>query len=117
MANVISLRRMELIRAYYAALGQMAPPYFGAGNSAPGEHGVRYGRWSFLFTMASMVITVNCVLGRATVAMLCDLAFKIPLSAPPGSAWPPGWPCSRSACGTSTAGSPRSSSAPTSRPP
>jgi hypothetical protein len=83
VANVISLRRMELIRAYYAALGPMAPPYFGAGNSAPGEHGVRYGRWSFLFTMASMVITVNCVLGGATIALLCDLAFKVPL---PGAA-------------------------------
>jgi hypothetical protein len=42
---------------------------------------VRYGRWSFLFTMASMVITVNCVLGGATIALLCDLAFKAPLSA------------------------------------
>jgi hypothetical protein len=84
VANVVSLRRMELIRAYYAALAPMAPPYFGAGNSATGEHGVRYGRWSFLFTMASMVITVNCVLGGATIALLCDLAFKAPLPAAAG---------------------------------
>jgi hypothetical protein len=48
-----------------------------------GEHGVRYGRWSFLFTMASMVIMVNCVLGGATIALPCDLAFKVPL---PGAA-------------------------------
>jgi hypothetical protein len=33
--------------------------------------------------MASMVITVNCVLGGATIALLCDLAFKVPL---PGAA-------------------------------
>ena len=52
VANLVSLRRMELIRAYYAALAPMAPPYFGVGNPATGEHGVRYGRWSFLFTMA-----------------------------------------------------------------
>ena len=70
VANIVSLRRMELIRAHYAALAPMAPPYFGAGNSATGEHGVSYGRWSFLFTMASMVITVNCVLGGATIALL-----------------------------------------------
>jgi hypothetical protein len=84
VANLVSLRRMELIRAYYAALAPMAPPYFGVGNPATGEHGVRYGRWSFLFTMASMVITVNCVLGGATIALLCDLALKAPLSAAVG---------------------------------
>ena len=84
VANLVSLRRMELIRAYYAALAPMAPPYFGVGNPATGEHGVRYGRWSFLFTMASMVITVNCVLGGATIALLCDLALKAPLPAAVG---------------------------------
>jgi hypothetical protein len=83
VANIVSLRRMELIRAYYAALAPVAAPYFGADHSAVGEHGVRYGRWSFLFTMASMVITVNCVLGGATIALSCDLAFKVPL---PGAA-------------------------------
>ena len=67
VANIVSLRRMELIRAYYAALAPMAPPYFGAGDSPARQHGVRYGRWSFLFTMASMVITVNCVLGGAAI--------------------------------------------------
>jgi hypothetical protein len=84
VANVISLRRMELIRRYYAALAPMAPPYFEADSSPTGDHGVRYGRWSFLFTMASMVIVVNSVLGGATVALLCDLAFKAPLPAAAG---------------------------------
>lgn len=92
VANVVSLRRMELIRGYYAALAPMAPPYFGAagapagppGGPQAGEHGVRYGRWSFLFTMASMVITVNCVLFGATIALLFDLAFKVPLPAAAG---------------------------------
>jgi hypothetical protein len=81
VANIVSLRRMELIRRYYAALAPIAPPYFGADDSPTAQHSVRYGRWSFLFTMASMVITVNCVLGGATIALLCDLAFKAPLSA------------------------------------
>jgi len=84
VANIVSLRRMELIRAYYAALTPMAPPYFGADDAATREHGVRYGRWSFLFTMASMVITVNCVLGGATIALFFDLAVKVPLPAAAG---------------------------------
>jgi hypothetical protein len=84
VANIISLRQMELIRRYYAALAPMAPPYFGADESSTARHGPQYGRWSFLFTMASMVITVNCVLGGATIALLCDLAFKAPLPAAAG---------------------------------
>jgi hypothetical protein len=84
VANVVSLRRMELIRQYYAALAPIAPPYFGVGDSPTARRGVQYGRWSFLFTMASMVITVNCVLGGATIALLCDLAFKAPLPAAAG---------------------------------
>jgi hypothetical protein len=84
VANIVSLRRMEMIRAYYAALAPVAPPYFGADDAAAGQYGIRYGRWSFLFTMASMVITVNCVLGGATIALLFDLAFKVPLSGAAG---------------------------------
>src|SRR5580693_926101 len=75
VANVVSLRRMELIRAYYAALAPMAPPYFGVDGQVTGEHGVRYGRWSFLFTMASMVIMVNCVLGGSAIAQALALAI------------------------------------------
>jgi hypothetical protein len=84
VANIVSLRRMELIRRYYAALAPIAPPYFGADDLPTAQHGVRYGRWSFLFTMASMVITVNSVLGGATIALVCDLAFKAPLPAAAG---------------------------------
>jgi hypothetical protein len=84
VANIVSLRRMELIRRYYAALHPLAPPYFGADDSSAVQHSVRYGRWSFLFTMASTVITVNCVLAGATIALLCDLAFKVSLPAAAG---------------------------------
>jgi hypothetical protein len=37
VANIVSLRRMELIRAYYAALAPMAQPYFGADDPATGS--------------------------------------------------------------------------------
>jgi hypothetical protein len=47
-----------------------------------GTHGVRYGRWSFLFTMASMVIVVNSVVGGATVALVSALAAHAPSPAP-----------------------------------
>ena len=81
VANIVSLRRMERIRRYYASIVPSAADYFAADDSVTGTHGVSYGRWSFLFTMASMVIVVNCVLGGATIGLLCDLAFKAPLPA------------------------------------
>jgi hypothetical protein len=83
VTNVVSQRRMELIRRYYADLVPGAPPYFEA-DEAAANHGVRYNRWAFLFTMASMVIVVNSVLGGATVTLLCDLGFKIPVAAATG---------------------------------
>ena len=43
VANVISLRRMELIRAYYAALTPAALPYFGPDGFPAGQRSVRYG--------------------------------------------------------------------------
>jgi hypothetical protein len=76
VANIISQRRMERIRAYYASLAASAAPYFEADDSVGGNHGVQYGRWSFLFTMASMVIVVNSVLGGATIALVFALAIK-----------------------------------------
>ncbi len=85
VANIVSQRRMELIRRYYASLAPSAPPYFEADDSVAGNKGVQYGRWAFLFTMASMVILVNSVLGGATIALLCDLAFKAPLPAAVGA--------------------------------
>ena len=65
-------------RAYYAALARIAPPYFEADDAVAGNQGVRYSRWSFLFTMASMVIVVNSVLGEAAVALVPSMAIKAP---------------------------------------
>ncbi|HTV98779.1 MAG TPA: hypothetical protein VMF87_00650 [Streptosporangiaceae bacterium] len=76
VANIVSQRRMELISDYYASLTPIGAPYFGSADSAAAHHGVRYGRWSFLFTMASMVIVVNSVLGGATAALVGVLAIN-----------------------------------------
>ena len=84
VANVVSQRRMDLITAHYASIYPPAAGYFGYGDGQPPDrrHGVRYGRWSFLFTMASMVIVVNAVVGGATVALVCALAIKVAAPAP-----------------------------------
>jgi hypothetical protein len=80
VANVVSLRRIELIRGYYASIVPSAAVYFQADDPMTGTQGVRYGRWSFLFTMASMVIVVNSVLGGAAVALVFDLGVKVPVA-------------------------------------
>src|ERR1700758_3427839 len=83
VANIVSQRRMDLIREYYASLYPPTALYFGPRHAAAaGTHGVRYGRWSFLFTMASMVIAVNSVVGGACIALLCALAAHAPSPLP-----------------------------------
>jgi hypothetical protein len=75
VANVVSQRRMERITRYYASLYPAGAQFFDVGAmEARGMHGVRYGRLSFLFTMASMVIVVNSVVGGAAIALLFALA-------------------------------------------
>jgi hypothetical protein len=82
VANVVSQRRMEMITAYYASIHRPLAGYFGVGGEGTRKHGVQYGRWSFLFTMASMVIVVNSVVGGATVALVCALALRAPTPTP-----------------------------------
>jgi hypothetical protein len=84
VANIVSLRRMERIRRYYASIVPGSAEYFEADDSVTGTHGVSYGRWSFLFTMASMVILVNSVLGGAAVTLVETLAVKAPVLASTG---------------------------------
>jgi hypothetical protein len=76
VVNVVAVRRMALIRRYYASIHPSAGPYFGPASSTAEDHGVQYGRWSFLFTMASMVIVVNSVVGGAAAALAVALAAK-----------------------------------------
>ena len=39
VANIVSMRRMEAIRRYYATLGSLAAPYFEADESVTGRAG------------------------------------------------------------------------------
>jgi hypothetical protein len=72
VANVVSQRRMDRITRFYASLYPAGASLFDEDGR---RHGVRYGRWSFLFTMASMVIVVNSVVGGATIALTVALAI------------------------------------------
>jgi hypothetical protein len=78
VANIVAQQRIERIRRYYAGLHPLAPDFFPPeGDAESGTHGVRYGRWSALFTMASMITIVNAVLGGATVALIGSLALGL----------------------------------------
>jgi hypothetical protein len=72
VANVVSQRKMERITRFYASLYPAGASLFDEDGR---RHGVRYGRWSFLFTMASMVIVVNSVVGGAAIALVLALAI------------------------------------------
>jgi hypothetical protein len=79
--NIVARERIERIRRYYARLHPIAPEFFPPeGDAESGTHGVRYGRWSVLFTMASMITIVNAVLGGTTVALIGSLALTLATS-------------------------------------
>lgn len=67
-----------MIRRYYATLDPRYRGFFVADYDGSGVHGVRYGGRSVLFTMASMVLLVNSVLGGATATLICILGFHLP---------------------------------------
>lgn len=69
--NVVAQERMDRIRRFYATVHPDAPTFFSA--TTGGRRGVTYGRYSFLFTLASMVIVVNSVLGGATTAVIVSV--------------------------------------------
>jgi hypothetical protein len=71
VANAVAQRRMDRITAYYATLHPSAALYF-----ETDDRRARYGRWAFFFTMASMVIVVNSVVGGAALALVFALAVR-----------------------------------------
>jgi hypothetical protein len=75
--NIVCRRRIESIRRYYANLDPARRGFFESDYSGSGLHGVRYGGRSILFTMASMILLVNSVLGGATVALVCILGAHL----------------------------------------
>ena len=76
--NIVCHRRIEMIRRYYATLDPRYRGFFVADYDGSGVHGVRYGGRSVLFTMASMVLLVNSVLGGATATLISILGFHLP---------------------------------------
>ena len=68
--NITVRQRMERIREYFVSLHPSGPDLISLDSPRTGELGVRYSRSSFLFTMASMIGAVNCVLGGALVSLL-----------------------------------------------
>lgn len=71
--NIVSRRRIESIRQYYAAIDRRRASLFESDAVALGVLGVRYSGRSILFTMASMILLVNAVVAGATMALLCIL--------------------------------------------
>jgi hypothetical protein len=71
--NIVCRRRIELIRRYYATLDPRHRAFFEADYTGAGLHGVKYGGRSILFTMASMILLVNSVVGGATVGLVSIL--------------------------------------------
>ena len=68
--NITVRRRMVRIREHFVSLHPSGPDLIPLDNPRTGELGVRYSRSSFLFTMASMIGTVNSVLGGVLVALV-----------------------------------------------
>lgn len=79
--NIAVRHRMERIREHFASVHPSGPSLLVGGDARTGEYGVRYGRASFLFTMASMVAAVNCVLGGALVALALAVGLAVPVLA------------------------------------
>ena len=74
--HISALQRIQKIRAYYGQLHPDAQQFF-VSHDAAATLGVRYSTKSLFFTMASMVITVNSVLGGATAGLLAALTLSI----------------------------------------
>jgi hypothetical protein len=73
--NIVSRRRIDAIRGYYAGIDPRHAQLFESDAAALGVIGVQYSGRSILFTMASMILLVNGVVAGATVALLCSLAL------------------------------------------
>ncbi|WP_449407361.1 hypothetical protein [Microbacterium maritypicum] len=76
--NITVRRRMVRIREHFVGLHPSGPALISLDHPRTGELGVRYSRSSFLFTMASMIGTVNSVLGGALVALVLIFGAAVP---------------------------------------
>lgn len=78
--NFDYLRRMACIRLHYGGLSPAAAKFFPTTEEeAQGPfHGTGSPRTRLLFTMASMIGVVTAVIGGAGLALLLDLALRVP---------------------------------------
>ena len=76
--NLVSQRRIETIRQYYATIDPRHAKLFEPDAVAFGVLGVRYSGRSVFFTMASMILLVNSVVGGATMALIFALGAGLP---------------------------------------
>ncbi|HTW06154.1 MAG TPA: hypothetical protein VME46_01495 [Acidimicrobiales bacterium] len=76
--NIVSRRRIETIRKYYAAIDPRHARLFEPDAVAFGVLSVRYSARSVLFTRASMILLVNSVVAGATVALVVALGGGVP---------------------------------------
>jgi len=76
--NITVRRRMARIREHFAAVHPAGASLLVLDDPRSGELGVRYGRTSFLFTMASMIAAVNSVLGGALVTLALLTGVRAP---------------------------------------
>jgi hypothetical protein len=76
--NLVSRRRIETIRQYYAGIDPRHAKFFEPDAVAFGVLGVRYSARSVFFTMASMILLVNSVVAGATVALVFALGAGLP---------------------------------------
>src|SRR5690606_20986414 len=79
--NITVRHRMLAIREHFRGLHPLGPVLISTDDARTGELGVRYSRSSFLFTMATMIGIVNCVLAGVLVALA--LIFGAHLAAVP----------------------------------
>lgn len=85
LENNVARARIQRIRHRYATIAPEAALYFA--DELPSQSmGVRYTYWSILFTIGTVIATINGVLGGATVALIAAIG----LNAPAGIALPCG---------------------------
>lgn len=73
--NIIAQGRIRMIRAFYAKLDPTLGQFFPLDETQVFSRTVRYTMWSIFFTMASMIILVNGVLGGAVVALVLAIGL------------------------------------------
>ncbi|MFD1722346.1 hypothetical protein [Amnibacterium endophyticum] len=76
--NLVALRRAQRIRTHWARLHPTGSWFFEADAPGTGQRGSVYGFWSLLFTMASLIVLVNGVLGGAIAALVVAVALHGP---------------------------------------